>query len=65
MKKRKTHILVIDNDDPKKELEFEIQFQLSLTEKQRYKRMMKLFKQTMDMVKKNDYPKTPAIISRA
>jgi hypothetical protein len=65
MKKLKTHILMLEKDDPKKELEFEIAFQLSLTVEQRYKRMMKLFRQTMDYVKKHDYPKTPAIINRS
>lgn len=64
MKKQKTFILMLENDDPKRELEFEVAFQLSLTIEQRYKRMKKLFSQTMDTVKKNDYPKTPAIISR-
>jgi len=64
MKKQKTYILQLEKDDPKKELEFEVAFQLSLTEKQRYKRMKKLFSQTMDNIKRHDYPKTPAIISR-
>lgn len=55
---------MLEKDDPKKELEFEIAFQLSLTVRQRYKRMKKLVDQTIDAVKKNDYPKTPSIISR-
>ena len=64
MRKRKTYILQLEKDDPKKEIEFEVAFQLSLTEKQRYKRMMKLFKQAMAERKKYDYPKTTVIISR-
>jgi hypothetical protein len=64
MKKRRTYTLMLEKDDPKKELEFEIAFQLSLTVRQRYKRMKKLVDQTIDAVKKNDYPKTPSIISR-
>ncbi|OGU77321.1 MAG: hypothetical protein A2V93_11780 [Ignavibacteria bacterium RBG_16_34_14] len=64
MKKQKTHILMLGEDDPKRELEFEVAFQLSLTVEQRYKRMKKLFSQTIDTIKKHDYPKTPAIISR-
>jgi hypothetical protein len=64
VKKGKTYILSLEKDDSKKELEFEIAFQLSLTTEQRYKRMKKLIRQTMDIVKKHDYPKTPAIISR-
>jgi len=65
MKKKKTHILSLEKDDPKKELEFEVTFQLSLTSSQRYKRMIKMFKQNMDSINKNERQKTPAIISRA
>lgn len=65
MKKKKTYILSLEKDDPKKELEFEITFQLSLTSSQRYKRMVKMFKQNMDSISKNERQKTPAIISRA
>jgi hypothetical protein len=31
MKKQKTHILMLEKDDSKRELEFEVEFQLSLT----------------------------------
>jgi hypothetical protein len=65
MKKKNTHILSLEKDDPKKELEFEITFQLSLTSSQRYKRLVKMFKQNMDSISKNERQKTPAIISRA
>jgi hypothetical protein len=65
MKKKNTYILSLEKDDPKKELEFEITFQLSLTSSQRYKRMVKMFKQNMDSISKNERQKTPAIISRA
>jgi hypothetical protein len=60
----KTMILSIDNNDPQRELEFEVAFQLSLTTKQHYARMKKLVNQTMEVVKNNDDKKTPAIISR-
>ena len=63
MKKKKTHILTLENDDPKKELEFEIAFQLSLTVAQRYRRMQKMFGKTMNK-KKHDHQKTSEIISR-
>jgi hypothetical protein len=65
MKKKNTYILSLEKDDPKKELEFEVSFQLSLTSSQRYKRMVKMFKQNMDSISKNERQKTPAIISRA
>ena len=64
MMRKKTFILQLEKDDPKKELEFDVRFNLSLTEKQRYKIMMKLLKQTMKAVKKHDYQKSPAIVSR-
>jgi hypothetical protein len=63
-RKRKTFILSLDKDDPKKELEFEVAFQLTMTTQQHYARMKKLVKQTMEVVKNNDYPKNPTIISR-
>ena len=64
MKKKKTNILSLENDDPKKELEFEIAFQLSLSSSQRYKRMIKLFKQNKTIINKNERQKTTAVISR-
>jgi hypothetical protein len=35
---------MLEKDDPKREIEFEIDYQLTLTEKQRYKRMLKLLR---------------------
>ena len=64
MKKKKTHILSLEKDVPKKELEFEIAFQLSLSSSQRYKRMNKLFNQNKNFINKNEHQKTPAVISR-
>jgi hypothetical protein len=63
MKRKNTYILQLKKDDPKKELGFEISFNLTLTEKQRYKIFMQLLKQTTKFVKEHDYPKTPSIIS--
>jgi hypothetical protein len=65
MRKKNVQILSLEKDDPKKELEFEIAFNLSLTEKQRYKILIRLLRQTIKYVKSHDYPKTPAIISRS
>jgi len=65
MKKKKTHILSLENDDPEKELEFEIAFQLSLSSSQRYKRMIKMLKQNKSSINKNERKKTTVIISRA
>jgi len=65
MSKRKTKILQLEKDDPAKEMEFEIEFNLSLTEKQRYRIMLHLLKQTIEHVKKNEYQKSPAIFCRS
>ncbi len=64
IKKKQLSILSLDNNDPQKELEFEVAFQLSLSEKQRYIIMKKLNRQTIAMIKNNDDQKTPAIFSR-
>jgi hypothetical protein len=64
IKKKQTNILSLENNDPQKELEFEVAFQLSLSEKQRYAIMKKLNRQTIAMIKNNDDQKTPAIFSR-
>jgi len=63
MKKQKTYILTLEKDDPKKEMEFEIAFQLSLSAAQRYRRMQKMFGKTITR-KKHDHQKTSEIISR-
>jgi len=64
MKKNGTYILMLEEDDPRKELEFEIAFQLSLTVEQRYKRMKKMFSETKPAKKKHDHTKATAIVSR-
>ena len=61
-RKHKTYMLALEKDDPEKELEFEVAFQLTLSEKQRYSIMKKLTKQSRDVIKKNDNKKSPAII---
>ncbi len=63
-KKRKTHILILDEDDPQRELEFEIRFQLSLTEEERYDAMDRLIKDWQELVAQHGYSKTPPIATR-
>ena len=65
IRRGKTHILILDKDDPKKELEFEVRFQLSLSAKQRYEIMDRLVKDGLEMVKKRGYTTTPAIVTRS
>jgi hypothetical protein len=65
MKKRKTLILILDKDNPEKELDFEIEFQLSLTAAQRYEMMDRLVKNGLGFVKQNGYQNSPPIITRS
>jgi hypothetical protein len=64
-KKRKTFILVLDKDDPEKELEFELDFQLSLTAAERYEMMDRLVKDGLEFIQRNGYKNTPAIVTRS
>ncbi|MBI3587425.1 MAG: hypothetical protein HY088_09880 [Ignavibacteriales bacterium] len=64
MKKHKTHILILDDDNPEKELQFEIEFQLSLTPAERYEIMDSLVQDTLELTTRNGYQNTPAIVAR-
>ena len=64
MSKQKTHILILDRDDPERELDFEIEFQLSLTEAERYEAMDRLVKDGLEFIGQHGYSKTPAIVTR-
>jgi hypothetical protein len=63
-RKHKTHILILDKDDPKKELEFEVQFQLSLSVKQRYEIMDQLMKDRLKLIEKRGPIKGSMIVAR-
>ncbi len=63
--KRKTYMLALDKDDPERELNFEIDFQLTLTEAERYEIMDNLVKDGLEFVEKNGYTSAPAIVARA
>ncbi len=63
-KRRTTQILILEKDDPKKELEFEIQFQLSLTSSERYEIMDRLVKDGLELMVQHGYSTTPKIITR-
>lgn len=60
-KKYKTHILVLDEDDPERELQFKIDYQLSLTAAERYEIMDRLVR---DGLRKYEHTKIPKIITR-
>ena len=65
MAKRKTHVLILDKDDPEREAEFEIEFMLSLTPAQRYRMMIRLVRSGLRLERKNERKRTPAIITRS
>jgi len=64
MRKKKTHILILDKDDPEREFEFEIEFMLSLTPAERYRMMSRLVRMGRRMKGKHDRKEAPALIAR-
>jgi hypothetical protein len=56
--------MILDKDDPKRELEFEIQFQLSLTPSERYEIMDRLVKDGLELMIQHGYSTTPKIVTR-
>jgi hypothetical protein len=64
MQKRNRNILKVKQDNPKKELEFEIDYQPSLTTKQRFEMMFKKSKQIKEMLAKNGRRKSFEVIKR-
>jgi len=64
IRRGKTHILILDKDDPKKELEFEVRFQLSLSMKERYEIRDRLVKDGLKLIEKRGPIKGPMIVTR-
>jgi hypothetical protein len=66
MKRRKTpRILLVKGDQPKRELEFELDFQASLTTQQRFEMMFKRSDQIKEMLIRHGYRKPVEIIKRS
>lgn len=57
-------ILKIDTDDEEKEIDFEIDYLLSLTVEQRFHMMFQRSKELAEMLVKNGHRKSPEIIKR-
>ena len=57
-------ILKIDNDDEEKEIDFEVDYLLSLTSEQRFHMMFQRSKELAEMLEKNGHRKSPEIIKR-
>jgi hypothetical protein len=57
-------VLKLDSHDEEKEIEFELDYLLSLTTKQRFKMMHTKTQEIRDLLKDNGYRKAPQIIKR-
>ena len=57
-------ILKIDEDNEEMEMDFELDYQLSLTAEQRFKMMFQKSKELAIMLEKNGHRKPPEIIKR-
>ena len=57
-------ILKIDSDDEEKEIDFEVDYLLSLTAEQRFYMMFQRSKELAEMLVKNGHRKSPEIIKR-
>jgi hypothetical protein len=60
----KTYVLKLKGNNPKKELEFEIDFQSSLTTRERFEMMFKKSNQIKELLFKNGHRKTFEVIKR-
>jgi hypothetical protein len=59
-----TPILKLDDHDEQKEIEFELDYLLSLTTKQRFQMMHTKTQEIQNLLKDNGYRKAPQIIKR-
>ena len=64
LKKRKTYICQLDHDDEDKALEFELEFQKSLTTSERFKMMFEMSDRIKETLIKHGYRKPTEIIQR-
>ena len=61
-KRKKTCILLVKGDQPKRELEFELDFQASLTTQQRFEMMFKRSDQIKETLIRHGYRKPVEIV---
>ncbi len=57
-------ILKLDHDDPERELEFELEYQRSLTVEQRFEMLFQLMRYVNEQLEKNGHRKTFEITTR-
>jgi len=63
-KRHKTYILKVKGNSAKKELQFEINFQLSLSTQERFEMMFKRSNQIKEILIRNGYRRPVEIIKR-
>lgn len=64
-KKRKTYIYQLDDDDEDRALEFELQFQSTLTTAERFKMMFEMSDRVKGILIRNGHRKPIEIIQRS
>ena len=62
--KHPTFVLALDKDDPERELEFELDFQASLTTQERFEMMFSRSREVAENMRRDGHRKTPSIIKR-
>ncbi len=60
-----THILKLDKHDEKKEIEFEVRHQMTLTTQERFEAMLTFSMEMMKLARRHGYNATPHIVKRA
>lgn len=63
-RKKKTWILCLEKDDPEKELDFEVRWQLSLSRKERFDMMFERSRQVRGMLRRHGHSTPPTIVKR-
>lgn len=63
-KKHKTFTLAVEGDDPEKELEFELDFQATLTTSERFQRMIDSSRELRKMWTRYGHRKSTSILKR-
>lgn len=57
-------ILKLDKDDPQREIDFELDYLISLTTRQRFEMMIQKSREMVQLLRRNGHRKTTEIIKR-
>jgi hypothetical protein len=64
LRERRTYVLKLDKDDPEKEIQFEMDFLLSLTTAERFEMMFRASNLVKDILIRNEHRKPSEITKR-